>query len=129
MVLADTSVWVDLFNGHQTPNVQKLVDASAGGQLIMMDIILMEILQGFRSDADYTIAKSELLKFECVSAMNKVLAIKSSENYRALRKKGVTIRKSIDCIIATFCIESRCSLISNDKDFQPFQQYLALKLL
>lgn len=129
MVLADTSVWVDLFNGHQTQNVQKLVDASAGGQLIMMDIILMEILQGFRSDADYTIAKTELLKFECVSAMNKVLAIKSSENYRALRKKGVTIRKSIDCIIATFCIESRCGLISNDKDFQPFQQYLALKLL
>lgn len=129
MVVADTSVWVDLFNGNSTPNVKKLIQASAEGQLIMLDLILMEILQGFKSDRDYQLAKFELTKLKCATTINGSLAIKSADNYRFLRKQGVTIRKSIDCIIATFCIHSKCSLITNDKDFTPFQEHLELRLV
>lgn len=127
MIIADTSVWIDYFNGVETPQSTHL-DALLGVELIGIgDIILTEVLQGFRSDRDFQAAKtmmSTLVIFEMLGQSN---AITSAENYRNLRKTGITVRKTVDCIIANFCIQNNHTLLFSDKDFQPFVEYLGLK--
>ena len=127
MVLVDTSVWIDYFNGHSTAQTEKLDGLLSSTIVVVGDLILAEILQGFRSDRDYRIAKRLLQELELVSMCNIAYAIKSAENYRLLRKKGVTIRKTIDCLIATYCLENRLPLLYSDKDFNPFVEQLGLK--
>ena len=95
----------------------------------MGDLILLEILQGFRSDGDFEQAKTALLKFEQAAMLNHAIALKSVQNYRILRKKGVTVRRTVDCIIATFCIEGSHSLLHRDSDFDGFEQYLGLSVV
>ena len=127
MVLVDTSVWIDFLNGNTTAQSEKLDDFLSSTVIVVGDLILAEILQGFRSDKDYKTAKRLLQELELVSLCSIPYAIKSAENYRFLRKKGFTIRKTMDCLIATYCIEKRLPLLYSDSDFEPFVLHLELQ--
>ncbi|MGZ0020245.1 type II toxin-antitoxin system VapC family toxin [Nitrosomonas sp. wSCUT-2] len=127
MVLVDTSVWVDFFNGKMTDETEKLDHYLSSTVIVVGDLILAEVLQGFRSDKDYRIVKSLLTELEQVPLCNTDLAIKSAQNYRALRKQGITIRKTIDCLIATYCVETKTPLLFSDRDFDPWVAHLQLK--
>ena len=129
MILVDSSVWVDYFNGAETLSTKKL-DGLLGLQPICTgDLILAEVLQGFRQDQDYQAAKTLLCSLPVYPMLGVTLSLKSAENFRILRKQGITIRKTIDTMIATFCIENDFSLLHSDKDFQPFQQLLGLQVV
>jgi predicted nucleic acid-binding protein len=121
MILVDTSVWIDYFNGRKNSQTDKLDEFLSVEEIIMGDIILAEILQGFRKDSDFYKAKKALDSLQCYSISNKKIAIKSAENFRDLRKKGVTVRKTTDMLIGTFCIENNIPLLHNDKDFIPME--------
>jgi predicted nucleic acid-binding protein len=125
--IVDSSVWIDYFNGIESPETNKL-DALLGVEpLAIGDLILTEVLQGFRLDADYKSAKKLLTSLAVYGMLGAELAIKSADNFRALRKQGVTVRKTADVIIATFCIESGNTLLFSDKDFVPFVKHLGLR--
>ncbi|MBS1258629.1 MAG: Ribonuclease VapC15 [Candidatus Scalindua arabica] len=127
MILIDSSVWIDYFNGRTTPKTDWL-DSALGNQSILIgDIILTEVLQGFQNDKDFKAAKSLLLDFPVMEMLGQEMAIKSALNYRRLRKRGVTIRKTIDVIIGSFCIHNNFSLLHDDRDFVPLEKYLNLK--
>lgn len=127
MILVDSSVWVDYFNGQVTRETDFL-DALLGTEPVAIgDLILAEVLQGFRSDADYEAAKELLASLTTYDLLGAALAIKTADNYRALRRRGITVRKTIDAIIATFCIERRTPLLYSDRDFDPFVRHLGLK--
>jgi predicted nucleic acid-binding protein len=127
MILVDSSVWIDYFNSKDTSETVKL-DSLLDVELIAIgDIILLEILQGFRMDKDYQIAKNLLTSLIIYQLLDARLAIKSADNYRQLRKLGITIRKTADVVIATFCIENNIPLLFADKDFIPFVNYLNLQ--
>ena len=129
MILVDTSVWVDYFNGISNQKTNKL-DLILGVDLVISgDIILTEILQGFRNDKDYNIAKKQLGYIYYYQFLNKDISIKAADNFRFLRKKGITIRKTTDILIGTFCIENNIPLLHNDKDFDPMEKYLSLKVI
>jgi predicted nucleic acid-binding protein len=127
MIIVDSSVWIDYFNGAPTPQTNKLDSLLGVEPLGIGDIILTEVLQGFANDIDFRRAKRVLSGFVLFEMLGEKNAIKSAENYRNLRKKGITIRKTIDCVIATFCIEKKHSLLFQDKDFIPFVEKLSLK--
>ncbi|MBI5417193.1 PIN domain nuclease [Candidatus Poribacteria bacterium] len=129
MILVDSSVWIDYFNGKETDKTNWLDSAIGNKQIIVVDIILTEILQGFQSDNDFKKAKNLLLNFPFMEMVGKELAVKSAWNYRSLRKNGVTIRKTIDVIIGTFCIHYQLFLLHSDKDFEPMEKYLGLKTI
>ncbi|WP_163836909.1 type II toxin-antitoxin system VapC family toxin [Spartinivicinus ruber] len=124
MVLVDTSVWIDYFNGKETAHTDKLDNLLSTDIVVIGDLILAEILQGFRQDKDFKKAKELLTTLDIYPLCNQHLAIKSAENYRTLRKKGITVRKTIDCMIATFCIENKIPLLYSDKDFEGFRAHL-----
>jgi predicted nucleic acid-binding protein len=126
LILVDSSVWIDYFNGTETLATKKL-DSLLGVQPVCTgDLILAEVLQGFRHDNDYLAAKTLLCSLPIFAMVDTNISLKSAENFRILRKQGITIRKTIDTLIATYCIESGLSLLHTDKDFQPFQQFLGL---
>lgn len=127
MILVDTSVLIDYFNGAPTAEairLEKLMDKSAA--LVIGDLILMELLQGFRSDRDAARAQDALLMFEVVELGGTDRAISAARNYRRLRHLGITVRKPIDCLIATCCIEENLALLHRDRDFNPFVAHLGL---
>ncbi len=127
MIVVDSSVWIDYFTGNDTPEADHL-DSLLGQELIAIgDLVLAEVLQGFRADKDFRKARDLLLSLHVVNMLDTTIALKSAGNFRALRKMGLTVRKTVDSIIATFCIENQLSLLQSDKDFQPFQKYLGLK--
>jgi len=129
MIVVDSSVWIDYFTGKLTKQTN-LLDSLLGSELIVIgDIILTEVLQGFQEYRDFNKAKKLLDSLIFRQMLGKELAIKSAENYRILRKKGVTIRKTIDVIIATFCIENNLPLLHSDKDFAPMEKHLNLKAM
>ena len=129
MFVVDSSVWIDYFNGKFTPETDTL-DASLSQELVTVgDIMLAEVLQGFRSNRHYKIARDLLLSLDLVNMLNTSMALHSAENYRKLRRKGATVRKTTDRIIATWCVENGLALLHCDKDFQPFHEYLGLQAL
>jgi len=129
MILVDSSVWVDYFNGKATPQTDWL-DSALGKEVIVVgDLILTEVLQGFQRDRDFKKAKELLLDFPLWEMLGQELAIKSASNYCYLRKKGVTVRKTIDVIIGTFCLHHHLSLLHDDRDFDPIEKYLKLKVV
>ena len=129
MLVVDTTVWVDYFNGVINPETDYL-DQTISEELILVgDLILAEILQGFREDDDFNQAKAALSKFEQREMVNLRLAQESAQNYRRLRKKGVTVRKTIDCLIATFCMAENHLLLHRDSDFDGFEKYLGLNVV
>jgi len=129
MWIVDSSVWIDFFNGIDTPQTNILESALGVEKLGVGDIILTEVLQGFRSDADFRVAQDALLRFPVFSIGGVELCVKSAKNYRELRRRGVTVRKTIDCLIATFAIEQGYSLLHSDRDFAPFEEHLGLSVI
>ena len=127
MVLVDSSVWIDYFNGQDSEATNRLDTLLGTEPIAIGDLILAEVLQGFKSDVDYKTAKKLLTSLTVFNLLNAELAIKSADNFRALRKKGITIRKTADSIIATFCVEQDHSLLFSDRDFLPFVKHLGLK--
>ena len=127
MIVVDSSVWIDYFGGKNTPAAEKLDSLLGQTPIAAGDLMLVEVLQGFRTDRDFVQARELLLSLTIVKLLNTSIALKSAANFRALRKKGVTVRKTIDTIIATYCIENRLALLYSDKDFQPFQEHLNLQ--
>ena len=127
MIVVDSSVWIDYFTGKKTAGAEKL-DALLGEELVAIgDLILVEVLQGFRTDKDFRQARKVLMSLAVVNMLDTEIALKSAVNFRTLRKKGITVRKTIDAIIATYCIERKLPLLHSDKDFQPFHKHLKLK--
>lgn len=126
VIIADTSVWVDYFNGKSTPQTDFLDNQLDAGNVAIFDVILMEILQGFRHQKDFDQAKTALETLYCYDILGKHNAITFANYYRQLRKKGITIRKSNDVMIASFCVENRLPLLFCDRDFIPFIQHFGL---
>lgn len=129
MILVDSSVWIDYFNGNTTVASEKL-DSILGVQPVCLgDLILTEVLQGFKNDTDFTIAKNLLNTLPVYTLLGHEMSLKSVDNFRLLRKRGVTVRKTIDVIIATYCIVNNKILLHSDKDFLPFQEHLGLQTI
>lgn len=129
MFLVDSSVWIAFFNGANLPQVDRLAGLARQNQILVGDLILLEVLQGFRSERDFQVARRLLLNRRVVSLVNRSIALRSAENYRALRQRGLTVRKTIDCLIATWCIEHGVPLLFSDHDFEPFVEHLGLQAL
>jgi predicted nucleic acid-binding protein len=129
MVIVDSSVWINLLGGKQNPETEWLEREIPRQALALTDLILCEVLQGVRDDAASRQVRSSLLRFEILDCGGLTVAIAAAENYRILRGRGITIRKTIDCLIATFCIEEGHSLLHRDRDFEPFERYLGLRLI
>lgn len=127
MIIVDTSVWIDYFNGVENRRVDALDSALDEGTVAIGDLIFLEILQGFRNNRDFRRAKALLETLDQYEMFGHSMALQSAENYRALRKKGITIRKTTDVIIATFCIENALPLLFSDRDFIPFVEKLGLR--
>lgn len=129
MLLVDSSVWIDYFNGAATPQTDTLHAILPQREILVGDIILAEVLQGFRSDADFEAARRALGRFRQVTMLDLGLAVQSARHYRALRKLGITVRKTIDCFIATYAIAHGHELLHADGDFDPFEAHLGLRVL
>lgn len=127
MILVDSSVWIDYFNGKDSNETNKLDEILGLEEVAIGDLILTEVLQGFRSDKEYKVAKDILTSLNVYEMLGIELALKSANNFRKLRKQGVTIRKTADVIIATYAIENKIPLLFSDKDFLPFIKYLKLR--
>lgn len=127
MILVDSSVWIDYFSGNGSPETDFLDGVLGVSAIAIGDLTLTEVLQGFRHDKDYKTAKRLLEELTIFELLGIKMAVKSADNFRKLRKKGVTIRKTADVIIASFCIEHNLPLLFSDKDFKPFVQHLGLR--
>ena len=126
MLVVDTSVWVDYFNGvdnSQTNYLHAVLDKTP---ILIGDLILTEVLQGFRHDPDFEKVRRILGKFVQESMVDPALAVQSARNYRFLRQKGITVRKTIDSLIATYCIENDHELLHKDNDFDGYEEHLGL---
>ena len=128
MILVDTSVWIDYFNGIENRQTESLDRILSGQSVLVGDIILTEILQGFNSDKEFRLVKQALDPLDCVHLGGKSLAIKAASNFRFLRSKGVTIRKTVDMLIGSWCIEHEVELLHNDKDFDQIATQLPIKI-
>ena len=126
MVIVDTTVWVDYFRGLQNPQTDWLHEEADRQRLGLTDLILCEVLQGVRDETAARHVRQELLKCEVFEAVGIPLAIEAARNYRTLRSHVHTVRKTIDCLIATFCLRQRHSLLHRDRDFDPFEKLLGL---
>lgn len=127
MILVDTSVWIDYLNGVQSKHTDALDAGIIDGTVAMGDLIFLEILQGIRDDRQYRKTRQTLMTLDLLELFGQGMPEKCADNYRALRKKGITIRKTTDIIIATFCIEHRMPLLFTDRDFIPFVDHLGLR--
>lgn len=129
MVIVDTTVWIDYLNGVSSPQAEWLDEQVERQRLGLTDLNLCEILQGVRDDRQAVEVRRELSKFEIFTTGGIDLAVAAAENYRVLRAKGRTVRKTIDCLIATFCLMNEHTLLHNDHDFDSFEQSLNLRVL
>jgi len=127
MVLVDSSVWVDYFNGTKTKATDHLDDLLGTEPVAIGDLILAEVLQGFRKESDYETAKQLLTGLTIYELLGRERAILAAHHYRALRRKGLTVRKTSDVVIATFCVQHELPLLFSDKHFEPFVAHLGLK--
>jgi predicted nucleic acid-binding protein len=127
MIVVDTSVWIDYFRGIVTPQSDKLDDLLGIEQVLTGDLILTDVLQGFVSDRDFNRARKLLASVPLVPLVGADIAFQAARNFRKLRTLGITIRKTIDTLIATSCIEKELSLLYSDRDFDPFVQHLGLR--
>ncbi|HEX3881257.1 MAG TPA: PIN domain nuclease [Stellaceae bacterium] len=128
MILVDSSVWIDHLNDVATTPVHRLRVYADAGPLLIGDLILCEVLQGYRSDRAATLVERQMRQFPLVSLCDPALAVRAAGHYRFLRSRGITIRKTIDLIIGTFCIEHGHSLLHSDRDFEPMERLLGLQV-
>ncbi|NTU50377.1 MAG: PIN domain nuclease [Desulfobulbaceae bacterium] len=128
MIVADTSVWIDYVRGIDAPHTNLLDYELDHSRIVTGDLIIAEFLQGFRNEEDYQKAKQIMESLEYHDFVGKDIALRAAQNYRKLRKSGTTVRKTIDVIIATFCIENDFDLLHNDRDFDPMERLLGLRV-
>ncbi len=126
MIVVDTSVWIDYVRGIEAPHTDLLDYELIHNRVVTGDLIIAEFLQGFRKDRDYKQAKAIMDNLEYYDFVGKDMALKAAQNFRLLRRKGVTIRKTIDVFIASFCIEHRFPLLHHDRDFDAMEKHLGL---
>ena len=129
MTIVDTTVWIDYLGGTNNPHTAWLDRELSRQRLGLTDLILCEVLQGIRADAAFEAVRRELSRFEVFDTGGEALAIAAARNYRFLRSRGHTIRKTIDCLIATCCIFQEHSLLHSDRDFDAFEKYLGLTVV
>lgn len=129
MTIVDTTVWIDYLGGIINPHSEWLDRELSQQRFGLTDLILCEVLQGIRAESAFTRVRRELSRFEVFDAGGEALAVASAQNYRALRSHGHTIRKTIDCLIATFCLVEGHSLLLRDHDFDPFEKHLGLRVV
>ena len=126
MILVDSSVWIDYFNGvdsAQAALLDRLLDSE---NLIVADLVLVEVLQGFVSDVGYAKARQLLMAQPLIEIAGVQIASQAAQNYRLLRQRGITVRKTVDTLIATRCIVDNIPLLYSDRDFDPFVEHLGL---
>ena len=128
MILVDSSVWIAHLRGRNTAETRKLEEAAAREPLLVGDLILLEVLQGARDEAQAGRIERALREYAVVSLLDPELAVKAAKNYRKLRALGITIRKTADIIIGTYCIEHRHTLLHADRDFDPMRDHLGLRV-
>jgi predicted nucleic acid-binding protein len=128
MILVDSSVWIDYFRGIASAETDRLDQLLGVEPLLIGDLILAEVLQGFGAEADFRKAKALLDSFATVALGGRAICCQAARNFRRLRAKGITVRKTIDTIIATCCIERGYSLLHNDRDFDAFTKHLGLRV-
>lgn len=127
MILVDSSVWIDYFRGVDSPPTGRLDVLLGSEPLLMGDLILAEVLQGFADERDFNQAKAMLTRLPLIAVVDGDIAIQAASHYRSLRARGITIRKTIDTLIATRCIASNYALLYSDRDFEPFVEHLGLR--
>ena len=128
MIVVDSSVWIDFFHGVSTPEVERLDGLLGVTPLAIGDLILVEVMQGFRTDQDVATARQLFRSLALLPMLGGSNAWKAAENVRQLRRKGITVRKTIDGIIATACIEANLPLLFSDRDFRPYVEHLGLEV-
>lgn len=126
MILVDSSVWIDYFRDNPTPEAERLDMLLGSEPLLIGDVILAEVLQGFSKDRDFNTGLRLMGSLELIEIAGREIAVQAARNFRHLRAKGITIRKTIDTLIATRCIEDGISLLYSDRDFDPFMEHLGL---
>lgn len=129
MIIVDTTVWIDYFRADDNPETQWLERELAKRRIAITDLILCEVLQGINDADEFTFTRDRLLKLHIFETSSIGLAIAAAENYALLRRQAYTVRKTIDCLIATFCIRGRHSLLHCDRDFDPFEKVLGLAVV
>jgi hypothetical protein len=129
VTIVDTTVWVDYFRGARNPETDWLNIELDRQRLGLTDIILCEVLQGVRDDLVAKEVEGKLLTLEVFETGSVALAREAARNYRVLRSRGHTVRKTIDCLIATFCLREQYSLLHRDRDFDPFEKFLKLSVV
>ena len=127
MILVDSSVWIDYFRGMQTSETDRLDSLLGSEPVATGDLVLAEVLQGFGSVQDFNQGKKLLTSLPIIDLVGVDIAIQAAKNFRTLRSRGITIRKTIDTLIATSCIEKGLTLLYSDKDFDPFVVHLGLR--
>lgn len=127
MILPDSSVWIDHFRDAVTEPVRRLRALVGREQLLVGDLVLCEVLQGIRSDAEARLVEEALREFELVALADPGLAVIAAANYRLLRGRGVTVQTTVDLLIGTFCIERGHALLHNDRDFTAMEHFLGLQ--
>ena len=126
MIVVDSSVWIDFLNGRNVPHVRRLQAILGTDEVILGDLMLCEVLQGLDSERAAREVEVLLRRFDIVAMAGEAIAVAAARNFRSLRKRGVTVRKTIDLLIGTWCIENRRPLLHNDSDFRPMARYLGL---
>lgn len=129
MVIVDTSVWIDFLNAVTNPETEWLDLHLDRERIGLTTIVLTEVLQGLRDDREAAAVEAELLKFEVVDVLEVALATEAAHNYRRLRQSGRTIRKTVDVLIATYCIREQHALLHRDRDFDVFEDLLGLTVI
>lgn len=127
MIFVDSSVWIDYFRGIATKETELLNELLGVEPIVIGDLVLAEVLQGFTSDRDFNQAKKLLTSLVMVEMLGQEIAIQAARNFRSLRERGITVRKTIDAIIATYCIENDLALLHSDRDFDAFVEHLNLR--
>jgi predicted nucleic acid-binding protein len=129
VILVDSSVWIDFFGGTRTPQAEKLDVLLGTTRIAVGDLILAEVLQGVRDERELQQVRKALDSFEQVDLVGREIAVQAAKNFRKLRDLGLTVRKTIDTVIATRCIESNYALLHSDRDFDAFELHLALQVV
>jgi hypothetical protein len=129
MVIVDTTVWIDYLGGAQNPECNWLNIELGRQRLGLTDLNLCEVLQGIRDERSFTRMRRQLGKFELLETGGADLALAAAQNFRTLRRRGHTVRKTIDCLIATFCLRGGHLLLHRDRDFDPFELLLGLPVI
>jgi predicted nucleic acid-binding protein len=126
VIVVDSSVWIDFLNGRNTPQVECLRAVLGTDEIIVGDLMICEVLQGLESERAAREVEALLRRFEVVPMAGEAIAVAAARNFRSLRRRGITVRKAIDLLIGTWCIENRKSLLHHDSDFQPMARHLGL---